>query len=1000
MEHTPRRRRSAWRGVLIGALALVALWGLLGGLVLPYVAKKLVAEKGSEQLGRPVSVEKISFNPYTLDATLEGFRILEADQKTPFATFDRLDVEGSATSFYRLAPVIDRVTLTGLDVRLIRDAENHYNVTDIVERFRVAAKASAEKARAEQARTQEDPDDSPARFSVSNIRLVGARVDFDDRPVGRKHEIADIHVSVPFVSTLPRHLKEYVEPSIAANINGAPLLVTGETLPFGETLQTRFTLNLSALDIRRYLPYVPTPLPVTVDSGTLDANLVVGFSQGAKRAPSIEATGTAALRDVALSRDNGKLLRFTRLETRLDALDPVAGRARVGSVILEGVSGLDDDVKIARAEASGIEADLKTRSVRVASVTTSDGELHVRRARDGSIELPRLPTASEPATDAPAAPWKVAVEKVNVSGYRVDLADEAVRPAARHRVTLTSLDATGLTTEEGGRGKAAARLALERNGAVDVDADFRIEPFEFTARVDARGVDLVPLRPYMNQFKTVALKSGAASAKGQVAVKQERKGLRIAYRGNAEVSRFAAFDTTAREDLLSFKSIRTSGVDFAFAPDAPIALAVGDIVVDRVYSRLIVHPDGKLNLQQLRTATPEEPDAPAQAEADSRPRNVRIDRIAFVDGRLNFTDHFIRPNYTADVGELQGTVTGLTSAPESRATVDLKGRWDGASPVTIAGTVNPLRGDLFADIAAKGKDIELPKLSAYSQRYAGYGIKEGRLTLDVKYHVEDGKLDGRNNITLDRLTFGDKVESPEATKLPVIFAVNLLKDADGRIALQLPIKGSLEDPQFEIGAVVTQVLGSILKKAVTSPFSLLAAAFGGAEGKAGASSQDLAWVDFAPGRSELDAADLKKLETMARAMKGRPGLTLVMAPRIDERDAEALRYAELQKIIATDGKAPDDAAYAAAVRAAYAKAKLPGEPRDLSVAAMETALMSKATVGDAELHALAKMRAQKVRAWLVEKGELPAERLVLAGDAGGEAPAGAPKSARLDFALR
>jgi hypothetical protein len=136
--------------------------------------------------------------------------------------------------------------------------------------------------------------------------------------------------------------------------------------------------------------------------------------------------------------------------------------------------------------------------------------------------------------------------------------------------------------------------------------------------------------------------------------------------------------------------------------------------------------------------------------------------------------------------------------------------------------VNTLSGDLFLDIAAKGSDIELPPLSAYSLRYAGYPITQGRLTLDVKYHVEGGTLDGRNKIVLDHLTFGDKVEGPDATTLPVLFAVNLLKDENGRIDLELPIKGSLEDPQFDMGALISQVVSNLLKKAVTAPFSLLA----------------------------------------------------------------------------------------------------------------------------------------------------------------------------------
>ena len=995
----PKRR---WLVAGFTALVLVALWGVLGGIALPALARHLIAQHATEELGRPVTVERVSVNPYTLDVSVEGVRVLDADRATPFVTFDRLDVDGSYASILQWAPVIDRLTLTGFKAHLVRDGENHYNLTGILRRLQERMKARESQALKEGTAAKEPP-----RFSVSNIRLVNAAVDFDDRPAGRRHEITEVLVSVPFVSTLPSHLKEYVAPSFAAKVNGAPVLVTGETMPFEDTLRTHFTLDVNGLDVRKYLAYVPLPIPAKVDSGTLDAHVVVRFTQGRGKAPSVDVAGTAALSDVSVTSDSGKLLRFAKLETQLASFDPFGGKARVDSVKLVGTDGLNEDLRVGFVEVSGIDADIHNRSIHVASISTRDGGLNLRRARDGNLELPSIPKASaDPDSSSPSPPWRLAIDRATAAGYQVNLADAAVKPAAKHKVTLQSLEATGLTNENGLSGKAVAKIGLERGGSLDVDTTFTLEPLQVQAKIDARRVDLVSLRPYMTQFATVSLKSGDASARGEMTLKGEGDQLRAAYKGSAEVARFNAYDTAGREDLLKFQAIRSSGIDFAWAADAPLVLAVGDIIVDRVYSRLVVLPDGKLNVQQLRTATAEEPEAPAQANPEPRPRDVRIDRITFVDGRLDFTDHFIRPNYSADVGDLQGAVTGLSSAPESRANVDLKGRYDATSPVTIAGTVNALRGDLFADIAAKGQDIELPKLTAYAIRYAGYPIKEGRLTLDVRYHIESGKLDGRNNITLDRLTFGDKAEGPDVPDLPVLFVVNLLKDENGRIALELPISGSLDDPKFEIGAVIAQVVGNLLKKAVTAPFSLLAAAFGGSGGGSPAATgdaskappDDLAFVEFKPGHADLDPAGIRKLQTMSRALQGRPGLTLVMSPRMDpERDLAALRWQALQKALEVDGKSPDEKSYPAAVRAAYAKAKLPGDPKELSVAAMETALMEKSAVGDADLTALREKRAQSVRQWLVGEGKLPAERLALAGADGSGTPAHAT---RVDFALK
>jgi hypothetical protein len=372
-----------------------------------------------------------------------------------------------------------------------------------------------------------------------------------------------------------------------------------------------------------------------------------------------------------------------------------------------------------------------------------------------------------------------------------------------------------------------------------------------------------------------------------------------------------------------------------------------------------------------------------------------------------------RPNYTADVGELNGTVTGLSSDPASRGVVDLKGSWDKSSPVIIAGTINPLSGDLFLDIAAKGKDIELPRLSAYSIRYAGYGIKEGRLTLDVKYHVEDGKLDGRNKIVLDQLVFGDKVEGPEATKLPVLFAVNLLKDSNGRIDLELPIKGSLEDPQFDIGGLIAQVVGNLLKKALTNPFSLLTAAFGGSGGSpaagatAASSGDDLAFVSFDAGSDQASEAERAKLERITKALLDRPAIRIEMAPHVDaEKDLVALKRAALRARLG-EGDYPKlvKAAYdkefprEKAAKAEKAETAGKGEKADTQPTQeeMEAKLFEKLQVGDEQLRGLAMRRAEWVKGYLTAQGRLPAERVLVASADAGDTGA---KTSRVDFTLK
>ena len=253
------------------------------------------------------------------------------------------------------------------------------------------------------------------------------------------------------------------------------------------------------------------------------------------------------------------------------------------------------------------------------------------------------------------------------------------------------------------------------------------------------------------------------------------------------------------------------------------------------------------------------------------PANIAVGKIALQGGNINFSDFFVRPNYSANLTGVGGTVSAIT--PETPGEIELRGKVDDIAPLEITGKINPLARDLFLDIKAAATDIELPPLSPYSMKYAGYGIERGKLSVKVKYLVENRKLTAENNVYLDQLTFGEKVDSPTATKLPVLLAVALLKDRNGVIDVNLPVGGSLDDPQFSVGAIIVQVIVNLITKAVTAPFALLGAAFGGGE--------ELAYLEFDPGSAKLDAADETKLKSIAKALTERPGLKLDVAGRVD-----------------------------------------------------------------------------------------------------------------------
>jgi len=305
---------------------------------------------------------------------------------------------------------------------------------------------------------------------------------------------------------------------------------------------------------------------------------------------------------------------------------------------------------------------------------------------------------------------------------------------------------------------------------------------------------------------------------------------------------------------------------------------------------------------------------------------------------------------------------------------------------------NPLAKDLFLDFKVDFREIDLSPLSPYSGRYAGYGIQKGKLTLNLKYHIEKRKLESENKVFLDQFTFGDAVASPDATKLPVRLAVALLKDRNGEIHLDLPVTGSMDDPKFSVLEVVWQIVKNLLVKAATSPFALLGAIFGGGE--------ELSYIEFDPGSSVIPAPGIAKLGNLVKVLTERPALKLEIEGHVDpDRDREALRQGIFrgkvatqkvkslvksgQSVPATDNVRVDASEYPRFLTLAYKEEKFPkprnviGMAKDLPVPEMEKLMLTNIRVGNDELRQLALERASRVRDQVLVGGKVEPGRVFL-----------------------
>ena len=253
------------------------------------------------------------------------------------------------------------------------------------------------------------------------------------------------------------------------------------------------------------------------------------------------------------------------------------------------------------------------------------------------------------------------------------------------------------------------------------------------------------------------------------------------------------------------------------------------------------------------------------------------------NARLDFEDLSLRPRFGARIQELSGVITGLSTSPSTRSKLELDGRVDEFGLARIRGEFNPFFPRLNTDVSLVFKNVDMTTATPYAMKFAGYRIAAGKISLDLDYKVRNSQLEGDNQMVLDQLTLGERVDSPDAIKLPLELALEILKDSDGRTDLGLPVSGSLDDPQFSYGAIVWKALINVIGRIVTAPFRALGSLFGGDGAK-------LESIDFDPASAPLQPPERQKLRQVAQVLAKRAQLKLAVPGQFNEAaDAPLLR---------------------------------------------------------------------------------------------------------------
>ena len=856
--------------MLLGIAGAIALYALLGFFLTPWLVKKTAINAVGENLNAELRLEKVAINPFVLSLRIDG---LELDSATgePVARIQQIYTNFQLSSLFRWAWSFDEIRFDAPELFVARDTAGALNLASL--------------PRARQSAERESIPDEPSgmpRLYIFDFAINDARVDWRDSvpPEPVETLFGPVSIRIAELNTLPERAGEQ-EVVITTESQG--------TLSWAGSLQLNPLMSSGHATVRgSHFPLASAYLRHETGLDVIDGEADISLDY------SIE---TGAGGELTAAVDNLELL-FSGIRVNTFHAEP------------DDKKQPREFLSIPRISLTGGTLRWPDREVSASNFEIGDGVLGLVRLDDGAFDFAttsttQTSTPEENTTDAApeSLPWRLSLDRFAITNFDVSLTDYSVTPVANTGLNAIALQLQSISNQPGTAFPTTLSMTGEHGGTINLNGSVTALPrpiLDFDVSVG--GLSLGAAHPYLKPLADVNLDSGTLAMNGKIRHNAEDP---LLFTSDITISDFLITETDEGTRLGSWSRLLAESFELSIAGKT---VEVSEVRLEQPYGDILIAADGSVNLGRVsRADTSEEgpPAAPEPADAGN-PMTVTIGRVIINDAAADFADQSLPLPFAAKIAEMNGTLSTISTGSVEPSNVNLEGKVDEFGLVRVTGFVTPLDVPRNTDLAVVFENVEMPKFSAYTIPFAGREIASGKLDLDLGYEVKQRQLAGENRIVLRDFELGDEVEHPGAMSLPLGLAVALLKDPSGKIDIDLPVRGDLDDPDFGYGRVIGKALVNLIVKIVASPFALLG-------NLVGAEADELEYINFPAGRDDLTPPEIERTQKIAEALSQRPELVLEISGVIDrEADALAIKTARLDEAVETrieSDSSNDDATY-------------------------------------------------------------------------------------------
>ncbi|MFQ2266891.1 DUF748 domain-containing protein [Aeromonas hydrophila] len=870
------------------------------------------------------------------------------DQQQPLVAFERLQLTPLlGESWRQRALILDEARLVKPTVNLVRLADQgktvHFNLTEALASLLTPSE------------TTDTDGGAPLLVQINQLAAEQGHIAYQD---SRKQSspgwvptltLSGLDLQLPTFSTAPGSANPFV---LAATLNQqSPLKASGELDIMSGAGKGK--ISLGKLALAPFAPLWAPYLDVKLAKGEANAELAYQIAEGKQGLSWQLSKGKLTLNDWQLQRrKGGEFARFKQLALIDIALD-----------------GNKQALQIDR---------LALKAPAVSAVLDANQQLDL-----AALLLPQPPVntskAAKPA--APGQPWRWSLKQTRIEQGQLKLTESSSGKPLLRELSALTLALGPLGSQSGQSSPLTLSGALNNQAKLDFDGDLALAPFSLNGEIKQQGLPLSWAQPYLQDLLRISVRDGQLASRTKLALATDAKGAlsKLELSGGLDIERLNVLDRADNQRLLQIEQLQLSGLHYDGISQQ---VKIDDILLRKPFARIEINEDRVTNVQQLLLPQP----ATAKPASSGPAPRVSIAQVRTEQGNLRFADRSLSPEFVVDIAALSGQSRHISNIPGQRSELAFNGKVDRYAPVTIRGGTNLLIEQPVLDVAVTFNNLELTTFTPYSSTYAGYAIDKGQLSMKLNYQLQGNRLEGDNDITIKKLQLGEKVKSEQAKDLPLGLAVALLSDANGVIQMNLKVKGNLDQPDFSLGNIFWDVLGNTLRKAVTSPFSLLASLAGG--------SEDLDELPFLPGEPDLTPTQQEKLAKLAQALKDRPKLSMNIRGKVNfNEERPILQRQKLERALAKITGGPvdlelleQDPAMQSALAQAYEarfnedlgdladRLKLDEESPALRAQAV-LLLRDQQLITAKSLRNLAMRRAQNTKEFLVDRQGIAPERL-------------------------